>query len=213
MELRQKLTFKDKTVVKNIIFDIGNVLVAFGYEAYFKKFGIEGDMLKRIIRATVGNEAWNEIDRGVLTEEDVLNEFIKFDPEIEKELRMVYEDFNGLLVQFDYTRDWIRELKAAGYKVFCLSNMSTKALRECAEVFDFISDLDGHVYSCDVKLCKPDREIYELIMEKYSLVPEETVFVDDLAVNVDAAKACGMKGIVFQNKEKATEELKLLAAD
>lgn len=194
-------------MVKNIIFDIGNVLVEFGYKAYFEKFNLGDEMVKRIIKSTVGNTAWNELDRGVFSEEDVLNEFIKADPEIEKELRLIYADFQGLLIQFDYTKDWIKDLKEAGYKVYCLSNMSTKALRECKEVFDFVPLLDGYVYSCDVKMCKPDRDIYEFTLEKFGIKAEESVFIDDTAANVKAAEAVGIKGIVFTGKDDAMERI------
>ena len=118
-------------MIKNVVFDIGNVLVDFGWKPFFQKFNITDEELDRIAKATVYAPIWNEIDRGVMSEEEILDKFIENDPGMEDKMREMYADFNGLLKLFEYTRGWIIDLKRRGYKVYCLSNMSFKAVREC----------------------------------------------------------------------------------
>lgn len=196
-------------MIKNIVFDIGNVLVKFGWHDFIENLGYTGEMLERIANATVRDPLWNETDRGALTEEEILEGFIKNDPGIEEVLRRFYKSFSGLLVEFDYAKDWISELKKMGFKVYCLSNMSHKAVKEC-DVFDFLPLLDGYVLSCDINYCKPEKEIYDYLFDRYNLVPEESVFIDDLQANIEAAKRMGMKGIVFTDKESASKQIEAL---
>lgn len=197
-------------MIKNIVFDIGNVLVKFGWEDFFKKFNMPEDVYKKVVKATVGHDTWNEIDRGVFSDEKVLQCFIDNDPSVEEWIRKMFASIHGMLVQFDYAKPWIKELQEKGYKVYCLSNMSFKACRECKDALDFLPMLNGYVLSCEVKIIKPEPEIYKTLLDKYNLVPEECVFMDDLPRNIEAGKKAGMHGIVFTGKEAAMESLKKL---
>lgn len=184
--------------------------MSFGWKAHFDKFNFPDDVKERLINATVKSGAWNEYDRGVLTDEEIVEGFIKNDPEMEKELRMITEDFTGLLPQYEYTKGLILDLKKKGFKVYALSNMSYKAVRECADGLDFLPLLDGYILSCDVKIIKPDHEIYNMLLEKYGLTASETVFFDDTKANVDAAIECGWHAIRFRDLKQAIGELEEL---
>lgn len=194
-------------MIKNIVFDIGNVLVDFGWKPFFEKFNLSDETFNRIVKATVYSPLWSEIDRGVLSEDEVLEGFIKNDPEIEDTIRKLYENFDGLLKQYEYTKGMIIDLQQQGYKVYCLSNMSYKATRECAKDLNFLDILDGYVLSCDVKMIKPEKGIYEYFLKKYNLKAEECIFIDDLERNIEGAKACGMHGIVFKDLKSMKAEL------
>ena len=190
-------------MIRNIVFDIGNVLVAFRWHEFLREAGLTDEEIDRVAAATVYTKEWNEMDRGVLSEEEVFNGFVSNDPEIGDMIRRVFSNIDGMLKQFDYTKGWIEDLKKRGFKVYCLSNMSYKAVDECAEALNFIPMLDGAILSCDVKLCKPDPEIYKLLFTEFGLVPGECLFIDDLEKNINAAIACGMKGHVFKDKATA----------
>ena len=194
-------------MIKNIIFDIGNVLVNFNWKAFTEDLGYTKEINERIFNATVRSKDWAECDRGVLTDDEILEAFIKNDPGIETELRKMFENFNGLLIQFPYSKGFIKDLQNHGFKVYALSNMSYKAVRECADAMDFLPILDGYVLSCDVKVVKPDERIYANICDKYSLNPSECVFLDDVSENVEAAKKFGMKAIQFKDLKSAVKEL------
>ena len=195
-------------MIKNVIFDIGNVLVEFGWKKFFGKFGISEEDFEKISKATVEDPDWNEIDRGLISDEEVLELFVENDPGEEMWLRKIFANINGMLVQFDYAKDWIRDLQRNGFKVYCLSNMSHKACRECADSMDFLPMLDGYVLSCEVNLCKPEPEIYKALFDKYNLVPGECVFIDDLPQNIKMAEKLGMNTILFRNKADADTRLR-----
>ncbi len=201
-------------MINTIIFDMGMVLVDFRWKELYHEMGLFGDRFERIADATVRHPVWNEFDRGIWTDEMMLDAFIKNAPELEKEIRsMFYENFTGLIRKFDYTDEWIDSLKQKGYRILILSNFSEKALRECADELDYIKKADGAVISYKVKLIKPDPKIYEYLLKEYDVVPEETVFIDDNADNIEAARKFGINGIIFTGKEAADEELHRLGVD
>lgn len=200
-------------MVKNIVFDIGNVLVAFRWREYFAEFGYPQDIYERLCKATAMSHVWNEYDRGVWTEEEVLQGFIANDPELEPWIRETLSDLKGLLIMYDYTMDWIKELKEKGYGVYYLSNYSWPAYRDCKEELEFIPLMDGGILSYKEHVIKPDSAIYHLLMERYGLKAEECVFLDDTEKNIKGALAVGMHGIIFQNKAQAVEELRKIGVD
>ena len=202
----KKRNGKEQTVDKKIttiIFDIGNVLVNFRWKEYIAEFGYDEETQRRVAEASVLTKDWSEYDRGVLTQEEILDRFVKNDPGVEKEIRRTYNTLTGLLKQYDYTKSWIRELKDKGYRVLYLSNFSEKAETECEKEMDFIPLTDGGILSYKVKLIKPDPAIYELLTATYKLVPAECLFFDDTPANVEGAIRHGYNARVFEGYDKA----------
>ena len=197
-------------MIKNIIFDIGNVLTDFGWEKFYRRFQYSEEVFQRLAAATVNTQAWHEFDRGEWTDEQVINAFVANDPGIEKEIREVTRNMHGIVTKREYAIGWIQELTQKGYKVYVLSNFARKLAGECADALGFLPYTDGGILSYQDKLIKPDPAIYKLLMERYDLVPEECVFLDDLECNTLAAQQCGMHAIVFTTKEAAEEELRKL---
>lgn len=200
-------------MIRTIIFDIGNVLTVFGWKNFLKSFGFDAQTEERVGKATMDNPFWNEMDRGKLSEEEMLDGFIQNDPSVEKEIRQIYENLHGILTKADYAIPWIKELKAKGYQVLVLSNFSEKVARENADALDFLEYVDGGILSYKDGVIKPDPAIYRLLLDRYGLKPEECVFLDDVPKNVDAAAAFGIATILFQNQEQAMEELRALGVE
>lgn len=200
-------------MIRTIIFDIGNVLTAFGWRDFMASFGFDPETEAKVCRATVESPFWCECDRGVLNDEEILNGFIRNDPSVEKELRRVYTDLHGIVTRLDYAIPWIRDLKQKGYRVLVLSNFSEKGWKENQDALDFMEYVDGGIISYRERLIKPDPAIYRLLLDRYGLKAEECVFLDDTADNVKAAEDMGMSGIVFKNREQALGELKKLGID
>lgn len=200
-------------MIKNIVFDIGNVLTYYTWESHIHSFGFSEAVRERVIRATVKSEAWNEFDRGVLNDEEVIGLLVQNDPGVEKEIRRMMENVGGLVSKADYAIPWIQELKGKGYHVYYLSNFSFKAEKECSHALDFMPYMDGGILSCKEKLIKPQPEIYARLLEIYDLIADECVFLDDLDVNVRAAKAAGLHGILFTTREAALRELAELGVE
>lgn len=194
-------------MIKTVIFDIGNVLTRFGWKEYFAAGGYDRETQDRLAKATVLSDDWREYDLGNLTDEEVLARFIENDPGLADILHKCFTNIKGLLTPFDYAIPWVQELKEKGFKVLYLSNFSEIALRDCSEVLGFIPYMDGGIFSCRVHLIKPDPAIYKLLLTQYSLQAEECVFLDDTLENIEAARALGIHGIHFTDKERADKEL------
>ena len=197
-------------MIKNVIFDIGNVLTDFRWAEFLADKGFSKEEVQRIANASVLTPVWAELDRGAWSFEEVMAGFIKNDPEIEKELHQAFDDMTDIVRIREYAIPWVKELKQKGYSVYYLSNFSEKIERESIAGLAFREEMHGGILSWKEKVIKPDPTIYRLLLERYSLVPEESVFVDDLPVNVEAGRKLGINGIVFQSKEQVQAELEKL---
>lgn len=200
-------------MITTIIFDIGNVLADFTWKEHYESFGYDDEMVERIAKATVGSTMWNESDRGVMKTEELMQAFVDSDPEIEQDIRKVLDNVETMVSRNDYAIPWIQDLKSKGYRILYLSNFSEKAEKDCAKALDFIPYTDGGILSYQVKVIKPMPEIYELLIKRYDLVPEQCVFLDDTKANLVGAEKFGIHTILFQNQAQAIEELQKLGVD
>lgn len=200
-------------MITTIIFDIGNVLADFTWREHFAGFGYDDGMVERIGRATVMNPAWNEIDRGAMDQEEIIRQFVAADPEIGQDIRKVLENVKTIVSRNDYAIPWIQDLKGKGYRTLYLSNFSRQAEKDCAWALDFIPYMDGGILSYQEKVIKPMPEIYQLLIDRYGLVPEECVFMDDTPANLAGAEKFGIHTIHFQSQAQAVEELRRMGVD
>ena len=194
-------------MIKNIILDIGDVLVRSNYHEFFKSKGYDEETACRLEKATFFTPVWKELDRGVWSFAEIIEGFVKNAPELEAELRSVFCDMDSFIVIYPYAVEWIKEMKRSGLNVYCLSNISDKICRDCEKEFEFIKYTDGYVFSYEERLIKPDPAIYERLLEKYNLNAEECIFIDDIEANVAAAQKLGIHGIVFREHQQAKAEI------
>lgn len=200
-------------MIKNVIFDVGKVLVAFDWERVFAELGIMGRAVDIMADATVCSPEWNEFDRGVIPDEELLAGFIAHAPQYEDKIRAFYDDLGRTIRQYDYSRTWIRGLEAAGYRTYLLSNFPDRIYRQAGEELSFVRDVSGAVFSYTVKTVKPESEIYEILLERYQLMPEECVFIDDRPENLETARNLGMETVLFTSYEQAVEALRRLGVE
>lgn len=197
-------------MIRNIVFDIGNVLIDFCWKEHIRGKGFQGETAERIGKAMMQSPVWDELDRGVWTNEELLAGFIANDPQLEEEIRVVFSDLSTIVKEKEGSSAWLRSLKARGYRVYYLSNYSRRVKAEAAAELSFLSEMDGGIMSCEVQTVKPAPAIYRLLFEKYGLRPEESVFLDDTRANVETARALGMQGILVRGVENAKQELEKL---
>lgn len=197
-------------MIKTVIFDIGNVLLNFMWEDFFRKFCPDDETFRALADATIRTPEWHELDRGILGTGEIIDSFIRNAPDQKELILRVFQNLNGILVPFPYTVPWIQELKQNGYRVLVLSNFSEKMHTDCNDVMGFLEYTDGGILSYREKLIKPDPAIYKLLLNRYHLIPEECVFLDDLSANVAAAEKLGIHGIQFTGKEDAGKHLEKL---
>ena len=184
-------------MIKNVVFDLGRVLVGFDPESYLRTFGFDEDTVARLLKVIFGPR-WRFYDRGdydsVL---DLAKELARDYPDdAEKIGRVLRSDWVKIHTLKADTAAFLHELKTRGYHIYMLSNLARESY-EFVRGYDFFSELDGGVFSYQEHVIKPDERIYRILLERYALQPEETLFLDDSPENIEAARRLGMHGIVF----------------
>jgi len=201
-------------MIKTVIFDIGNVLVDFCWRKMYEGFGLEGQELERFADATVRHQAWVDLDQGIITTEEAKEAYAKEVPEYRAFIERIYQEMDKMLVQFEYSIPWIKELKERGYRIYILSNWSKPAYDACQNTaLSFLPLVDGVVFSYKEFVIKPDKKIYEIICDRYDINPAEAVFLDDSEANIMSAREFGLHAIHFKSYEQGRKELEELLAE
>lgn len=197
-------------MIKNIVFDIGNVLMDYNPDRYMDDLGFDQITKDAVSSAMFCNPLWDESDRGVLTSEQLLSGFIANNPAFESAIRQAYTSVGDTVTLMPYTLPWIESLKSRGYRLYILSNYADRTYQLSQHKMAFLPYMDGVVFSYRCHLIKPQQEIYRHLCTTHSLNPSETVFLDDRSENVDGAQKYGLHSIHFQNYSQASQELESL---
>lgn len=186
-------------MIKNIVFDMGNVLLRFDPEFFIQQLGVTPEDGRTLLIQVFRSLEWAQMDRGSLTEKQAAELICQRLPErLHAAAYILTDQLERPIQAIDGSYALVEELKNLGYGLYLLSNASYRQhdywpLLPCSRFFD------GTLISADVKLVKPQPEIYRLLFEKFSLKPEECFFVDDFPPNVEGALYCGMPGAVFND--------------
>ncbi|MBI9108867.1 MAG: HAD family phosphatase [Spirochaetales bacterium] len=181
--------------LKNIVFDIGNVLLNWDprglYKAIFGKDEFEEHPLMKII----GSNLWLEMDRGTAGIEETIGKLEPYYPDFIDEIGRFIREVASHIKPMEDSFKVARECKERGMSVYLLSNFGEEAYKVIRNRIEDFDIFDGGVISWEVKLLKPDARIYEYLLSKYDLTPSQTLFIDDLAPNIEAAEKLGIKGL------------------
>lgn len=200
-------------MIKNVILDVGKVLVEWEPEAAFQKLGFDADTARIVGEATVLSPDWNELDRSALSDEEMLAKFIANAPANEGEIRKLWDNIGLAIYQYDYAKSWIQRMRQNGYRVYILSNYARWTYEKTQEALSFLEDVDGALFSFQVQQIKPEPEIYQSLLKRFKLKPAECIFIDDRPENIDAALAQGICGVRFTTYEEVMEALKEYGVD
>lgn len=201
-------------MIKNVIFDIGNTLIAFKPIDYLnKEFNNNKSLVDMLYKTIFKSNEWTCLDRGTITQEEAVRNFCSRQPELKEQIEYVMENWHDMHIPMEESIKLFNYLKNKGYKIYLLSNYHEKAFDFIYNKFDFIRNVDGRIISSHVKLLKPEKEIYEALLKKYSLKPEECLFVDDFERNIDAAEKLGIHGICFNDAASVYKFLDKLNAE
>ena len=191
-------------MVKNIVFDMGGVLIHFTPDVWLAPYPEED---RTILRSAIfGSADWLRLDRGEITEEELIGRATAEVPERLREDAVRLVRWYDPLEPMDGMESLIRELHAAGYAIRLLSNTS-KSFHQFREQIPALRYFSGEFISADVGILKPDSRIYALFLAQFGLNPEECLFIDDNPENVNAAIAAGMQGLVFNGAADLREKL------
>ena len=197
-------------MIKNIIFDFGGVLLDWNPRYLYKSYFNNDEEMEHFL-ADICNGEWNiRQDAGRPFAEAVKELQAKF-PEYAEAIQMYDDDWEKMLkCELPESIDLLKELKFMGYGIYGLTNWSAEKIGYAFANYSFLSLFDGIVVSGVEKVVKPDRKIYEILLERYSLKPGECVFIDDNQDNVDMAKVLGINAIRFDNIGNVKEHLETL---
>ena len=174
--------------VRNVIFDFGGVLVTWRPQEIIDSFYADPALRESVRVHAFQHEDWLEMDRGTLDEATVVQRFAARMGRPEAELRALFDHLRASLVPIAPTVALLQELRGRGVKLYGLSNMSESIFAYLRGRHPFFGLFDGIVVSAAVKLLKPEPGIYEHLRERHALDFAESVFLDDMPRNVEAAR-------------------------
>ncbi len=183
--------------VKNIVFDIGNVLLKWEPAGIYQTLFNRNDFSNHPLSEIVGGDIWLKMDQGLLSLNEGIEKSIVGNEHYKDDIKKFFLEAPYHFFPVEDTVNAAKHYQERGYKIFLLSNFHEYGYGVLCKRFPFFKDFDGGVISWEVKLNKPDRRIYKVLLSKYNLDPGETIFIDDMKENIDAAENLGIKGIHF----------------
>lgn len=194
-------------MIKNIIFDVGGVLLTWNPESYITKIlGTEVDekfFAERIFRSL----EWKELDRGSYSVDKLHRLYLEKYPEISNEINLLMERWFEIINPINENIALIPKLKENGYKLYIISNYVKEAIEEMKRRHNFFDYFEGLIVSCYVNFIKPELDIYNFLLKKYKLNAEQCLFIDDSKENTNAAEIIGIKTITYTSNHQLLDEL------
>jgi len=194
-------------MIKNIIFDLGNVLISFKPAEYFDKNNYPEAIKATILNDIFASKEWLKLDNGEITTADAIDAIAEKSSLNKKEIAHIFNLRTDLMFPLDSNVRLLPELKKRGFRLYFLSNFPLDIFEEIRSGYYFFKYFEGGLISAEVKSSKPDAGIYKIIMEKYSLTANECLFIDDIEINVKTAEFLGMKGIATYGSLEISKEI------
>ena len=195
-------------MIKTIFFDIGGVLIDIHPERTYQYLSDSADVEVNMVKESFPWDAHDQYERGIMNNEDW---FITYKESLPQPCCLKRSDFwNAWKLLLGEEKNTVNILEALNkqYSIWLLSNTNPKHIQdEIEKRYLFPSLVNGAVYSFDVGVRKPEKEIYEIAMQRANTKPQECLFIDDLLENIQAAKQIGIEGIHFISSEQLKQEL------
>jgi len=194
-------------MITTIIFDVGGVLVKGDSKDFFEKTAEYLDVEKPDMEKK--KEVWNDMQRGKISLQEAIKRILETTISNEEMEEIV--DIWGENWKLDEDMvEFAKNLKK-NYRLFILSNVDRESIEKFKDLhLKSLNFVEEKFHSWKLGMIKPDREIYEYVLEKIGAKPEECVFIDDRPENIEGAEKVGIHGIVFKNKEQLKNDLKIL---
>jgi HAD superfamily hydrolase (TIGR01509 family) len=194
----------------NLVFDLGGVVVRWDPDAIIAGVFSDPRIRARVKADVFGHADWLELDRGTLGREEAIARAAERSGVAPSEIKRLLHAVPPSLVVFPESVELLHRLKRKGHPLYCLSNMHFASIEYLEKMHTFWNVFDGAVISCRLQLCKPEAGIYEHLLRTYALDPAETLFIDDVQKNLDAAAKLGIGTLKFENAAQCERELRAL---
>lgn len=194
--------------INAIIFDLGGVLIDWSPSYVFDKMFTDEEKKKHFFE-NICTSDWNEKQDAGRSLKEATEELVHKHPEWKEYIEAYYGRWEEMLGgPIHETVEIFKQLKESGrYKLYALTNWSAETFPVALELYEFLHWFDGRVVSGEEKMRKPFPEFYQLILDRFQLTPEHTLFIDDNLRNVKAAEKIGLRTIVFASPQQLKEEL------
>jgi len=188
-------------MIKNIIFDMGNVLSVYQPQKYVNQIISDPGAAEAVYHELFLGPEWKQLDEGTISEEDAVAQVQARIPRYAEQVRRAMENWHCMMIPMPGMTELVAELKRKGYPLYLLSNASLRFFKYYRNVAVF-RYFDGFVISAKEKLVKPNPAIYRCLLERFRLKAAECLFIDDLQENIDGAARVGIPGHRFQGAEE-----------
>ena len=180
---------------KNIIFDVGDVLLDYRWQQMLMDYGLDESEAYRVGRELFDDPdgLWHEFDLGVKSQEEIIQEFEQKHPKDAEVIRWFISHGEYMHVARPAIWKLVHQLKEVGYHLYILSNYPEILFKKHTQYADFMDDMEGMVVSYMLHVGKPERIVYQTLCDRYGLNKEECLFFDDRAENVQGAIDFGMR--------------------
>ena len=195
-------------MIKNIIFDLGNVLLKFKPEEFLLQFLSDKEYIKQFVTKITRSKLWLDLDRGYESLENAEIIFLSKYPEEKELISLFFNHWMEMLTPIEENINILLDLSESGYKTYILSNYIKEAFKFVKDKFDFFTLFDGQIISGEEKVIKPEKAIYESLLRRYQLIPEESLFIDDILFFLKPAKKLGISTIWNRPHTDLRKELK-----
>ncbi len=195
-------------MIKNIIFDLGNVLISFRPSDFFDSKNYPANIKNTILSDIFASKEWLMLDNGDINTSQAIDAIAAKSSLKKEEIVHIFNLRTEIMFPLEQNVRLLPELQKQGYKLYYLSNFPLDIFDEVKNGYYFFKYFDGGIISADVKCSKPDSRIYEILMKQYSLDPGESLYIDDVEANVKGAESTGMTGFVTYGSVEISAELR-----
>ncbi len=185
----------------NFIFDIGNVLVDFKPKEFLHSLLDNPADEAKIFEIIFKSREWIQMDLGLLSPQEARADFCLREPNYRKTIEKTMDQIPEMLTQITRTAELLPKIKAAGHKLYYLSNYPRELSFYIRDRYSFFELFEGGLFSWEIHALKPSAEIYHALLDRYSLNPKDCLFFDDMEINVAAAEELGIKSVLFTDAQ------------
>lgn len=199
----------EKVMIDTIVFDLGGVLIDWNPRYVYQKIFNTTEAVEYFLNQICTTE-WNELQDAGRTLSDATKLLQDAHPHYFTEIQIYYdkwEDMLGGVIQT--TVDLLQDLHdSKNYKIYALTNWSAETFPIALTKFKFLSLFEGILVSGEERLKKPDPAIFQLLIDRYDLIPDKTLFIDDNAKNIITAQNLGFNVVHFSSTLNGISEIK-----
>ncbi len=190
-----------RTDLDALVFDVGNVLLRFDPLSALRG-QYDNPLATRLHEAVFCSPHWLEVDRSVLTPAEIQARMAQEAPDVARYIPAVFKLYETVCLPIEGSVARLQGLKQAGYKLYVLSNFGDGYFAKTRAQYPFFDIFDGLLISGEHRVVKPDPAIYLLLLHRFGLTAERTLFIDDRQDNIDGAATLGIRGMLFTHPEQ-----------